>query len=175
MQINEVEIWLPIEGYEGYYEASSFGNIRSLDRLVVHSTGTRRVYKGTKLVPGLSNEYLNVQLSKGGKQISIGVHILICNTFYDNPENKKTVNHKDGNKLNNREDNLEFATSSEQHIHAHRTGLKGMNSRALNINQAKEIKSLISAGVKAKDISSKYNISVRTVFNIKSGFTWNKA
>lgn len=118
-----MEIWKPIPGYEGYYEASSEGRIRSVDRLQVTHTGKHRFIRGKVLKLNHSQEYLSVELNADGKHKSYSVHRLIAAAFLPNPENKPTVNHIDGNKLNNCVANLEWATWSENNLHAFRTGL----------------------------------------------------
>ena len=106
------EIFLPIKGYEGLYEVSNFGRVRTIKR---QGTDTR-ILKGSIDHTG----YHRISLAKDGVHKSHGVHRLVCSTFIDNPENKQTVNHKDGNKLNNHVDNLEWMTYSENHTHAYR-------------------------------------------------------
>lgn len=173
MQIKEE--WKSIERYEGLYEVSSLGRVRSLDRLVIYSNGKRRIHKGTVLSPGVSNGYYQVSLARGGKNVQRQIHVLVCTAFHLNPEHKRTVNHKDGDKLHNHKDNLEWATHSEQHLHAHANNLKGRNSRALSIEQVRAIKELLKTSITKIEIARRFNISVRTVFNIQNGFTWKKA
>ena len=117
------EIWKPIPGYEGYYEVSNLGRVKSLDREHITSNGKHRSIKGRMLKLNLSQEYANVELNKEGHPHVYSVHRLVAMTFIPNPENKQTVNHKDGDKLNNVVDNLEWMTWSENNKHAHETGL----------------------------------------------------
>ena len=103
------EIWRPIEGYEGLYEVSNTGQVRSLDRYVIDSLGHRKFYKGKVLIPVKSNlGYLFVSLYCNGKHKRITVHRLVAQTFISNPDNLPEVNHRDEDKTNNRIDNLEF-------------------------------------------------------------------
>lgn len=96
------EIWKPIPNYEGYYEASNLGRIRSVYRY-------KRVLK-----PMISNTgYERVDLFKNRHRKQYSVHRLVAITFIDNPDNKPFVNHRDENKINNCADNLEWVTHVE--------------------------------------------------------------
>lgn len=106
------EIWKPIYGYNGLYEISNFGNVKSLN---YNHTNKSRIMK-----PSLSR-YYSVELGKGNKQL---IHRLVASAFIENPENKQQVNHRNGIKTDNHIDNLEWVTSSENTIHAYKTGLQ---------------------------------------------------
>ena len=104
-----IEEWRPIVGYEGLYEVSSYGRVRSLDMYVKARYGNYRLHKGKVLSPGKdTNGYLKVNLCCNGKHKVISVHRLVAQTFILNPDNLPEVNHKDEDKSNNRVDNLEF-------------------------------------------------------------------
>lgn len=116
------EVWKDIPGFEGKYQASTFGRIRSLDREITRSYSNRRGEHKAKLkgkvltlVSG-AQEYLVVPLGKNNP--SCRVHRLIAKTFIPNPENKPMINHIDGNVKNNNIDNLEWCTNQENQIHA---------------------------------------------------------
>lgn len=101
------EIWKDIEGYEGLYQVSNMGRVRSVDKYVQnHSKLNFKKGKLKKLRPK-DNKYLIVDLYKGNKPKTLYVHRLVAFAFIDNPLNKETVNHKDGNVQNNCVDNLE--------------------------------------------------------------------
>ena len=103
------EEWRPIEGYEGLYEVSNLGRVRSLDMYVKSRYGNYRLHKGKVLSPAKdTNGYLFVNLTYNGKHNTIRVHRLVALTFIPNPDNLPEVNHKDEDKSNNRVDNLEF-------------------------------------------------------------------
>lgn len=107
----ENEIWKPVVGYEGLYEVSNLGRVRSLDRYAKQPKGGLRLIKGRIL-----NQYINrcgylfVSLSKNGKVKKITIHRLVAQAFIPNPDNLPEVNHKDECKTNNRADNLEYCT-----------------------------------------------------------------
>lgn len=117
------EIWKDIKGYEGLYQISNFGNVKSLDRYIINKNGDKQYFPGKYLTQGVSDNYLKVTLSKSNKQRTFRVHILVARTFIPNPENKPEVNHMDGDKSNNRVDNLEWNTRSENELHAYKNGL----------------------------------------------------
>ena len=105
------EIWRPIVGYEGLYEVSSYGRVRSLDRYVKGKS--YRLHKGKVLSPGKNSRgYLSAVLSYNGKHKAITVHRLVAETFLPNPDNLPEINHKDEDKTNNSVDNLEWCDRS---------------------------------------------------------------
>lgn len=120
------EVWKPIPNFPNY-EASSLGRIRSITHSTVQNNpyGNKQIctYKG-KILNQLphygKSPYLSVNLA--GKRRS--VHRLVCSAFHQNIENKRCVNHIDGNKQNNKADNLEWVTDSENHIKAYEIGLQ---------------------------------------------------
>ena len=127
-----VESWKDIKGFEGYYQISNFGNVRSLDRYVINNkNGGERFINGKlmKLTKVKGREesdtkYLVVNLrSYGSNKVSL-VHRLVAEAFIPNPNNMPEINHKDGNKENNFVDNLEWCTYSENNQHAIDTKLR---------------------------------------------------
>ena len=97
------ELWRPVVGFEGLYDVSNLGRVRSLN---YNKTGRCKLLKLTKNGSG----YLNVHLSKDGKAKIFLVHRLVAKTFIPNPNNLPFVNHKDENPLNNCVENLEWCT-----------------------------------------------------------------
>lgn len=112
--------WKPIPGFEGYYEASNDGNIRSVDHEVPFlSRGyikTKRLIKGKILTKHIRGKYYFVALHKDGVRHPENVHRLIALTFIPNPENKPCVDHRNGKCLDNRVENLRWATFSENSL-----------------------------------------------------------
>lgn len=110
------EEWKPINGFEGLYEISSYGRVKSFKS---HPSG--KILK-TNLD---ANGYPKISLSKKGAKKDTTVHRLVAETYLPRVDGKTCVNHIDGNKANNRLDNLEWCTYSENIKHAIRTGLYG--------------------------------------------------
>jgi hypothetical protein len=121
----KTEIWKDITGYEGLYQVSNLGRVKSLPR--ERKTYGKRTYKTKSLLmdaPISEKGYLRVCLSKDGKQRSYFVHRLVAVAFLDNKNSYPVVNHINGNKLDNRIENLEFCTQSHNVKEAYRIGLE---------------------------------------------------
>lgn len=119
------EIWRNITGYEGLYQISTLGRVKSF-----HNDGERIL----KLQ--ISSGYYRVNLNKNGSNKNFRVHILVAKAFIPNPENKPVVNHKDLNTMNCRVDNLEWSTYSENTKHAWDNGAT-TSQRGVHNSQAK--------------------------------------
>ena len=106
---DRVEVWKDIRDYEGLYQGSNLGRMRSLDRWVKSKSGSVRLCKG-KILKLCTDKYgyLKVGLWKNNKVKTYYVHRLVAEVFLPNPNNYKEVNHKDENKLNNVVSNLEW-------------------------------------------------------------------
>jgi hypothetical protein len=156
------ETWKAIPGYEGIYEASTRGRIRSLHRIVKRISRHGNMCTLTigarvmRFKPGGTSPYLMVTLSKEGIISRQIVHRLIALTFIPNPENKKEVNHLDGNKLNNKPDNLAWVTRSENTRHAmdnmlvFNKGVYNPYARAVTIDNGSDKKSFFTQREAAK-------------------------
>lgn len=113
------EVWKPIEGYGGVYEVSNFGNVRSY----------RNNKHGTKLLPhflvGRCGKYYKTVIlcDKEIGNKTVNIHALVAKHFVPNPNGLNEINHIDGNKMNNRADNLEWCTHEQNMKHAVETGL----------------------------------------------------
>lgn len=105
------EIWKDIEGYEGIYQVSNLGRVRSLDRIVVRKNGYQLPCKG-QFVTAVSHKggYIYVGLTKDGRKRNLKMHRLVAAAFIPNPDQLPEVNHKDEDKTNNRTDNLEWCS-----------------------------------------------------------------
>lgn len=123
----KIEVWKDIKGYEGLYQVSNLGRVKSFDvyiKVGIKNAETA-LHKGRILKPMKNRQgYMRVELCKGGERKAIFVHRLVASVFIENPENKVCVNHIDGDKQNNCVENLEWCTYSENMQHAFDTGLK---------------------------------------------------
>lgn len=159
MKIMNREVWKDIKGYEKLYQVSNLGNIKTLD------------YNHTKkehlLKPILQQDgYYAVNLMKDGKRKRERINRLVAEHYIDNPKNLPSVNHIDGNKLNNKVSNLEWCTYKYNTQHALKTGLiKTIPVFCYNLNNAK------SKIFKSLKYASQYlNISEETIrYHISSG------
>lgn len=115
--------WVPIVGYEGLYEVSSQGDVRSIDRLETTKGNYLKKRRGVSLKPGKVRGYNRVSLCKNGCIKQISVHRLVAEAFIPNPDNKPCINHKNAIKSDNRVENLEWCTHSENTLHAIENGL----------------------------------------------------
>ncbi len=107
------EIWKPIAGYEGCYEVSNLGRVRSLERYVPSKCGSCRIVRASDVKQRLSNKgYFRVYLCVSQVRKWKYVHRLVAEAFIPNPNNYPCVNHKDENPKNNCVDNLEWCTYS---------------------------------------------------------------
>lgn len=114
------EIWKDIKGYEGKYMISDFGNVKALSQTIVYSNGHEYQKKGhTKKTTVNAQGYKVVSLWSHNVGKVFLVHRLVAETFIENPQNKRQVNHLDGDKTNNHISNLEWATVSENIDHAY--------------------------------------------------------
>ena len=107
------EVWKDVEGYEGFYQVSNLGRVKSLGRIIVTRYGkTQTIYERVLKIKIHKFGYLEVSLHSNGKSKTYKVHRLVAEAFIPNPDGLLEVNHIDENKSNNRVDNLEWCSSS---------------------------------------------------------------
>ena len=118
----ENEIWKEVIDFENY-EVSNLGKVRRKQAETIYKDG-RVAHFSSNILKQSPNKkgYMRVYLSKNSNKYTKTVHRIVAETFILNPENKRTVNHKDCNKLNNSVDNLEWATNLENIQHAFKNG-----------------------------------------------------
>lgn len=163
------EIWKAIEGYEGLYEISNIGNVRSVDRYihkVERGTPCVSFCRGRILSPGDNGKgYQFVLLNYKGKSKSYYIHRLVAMAFIPRVKGKDYINHKDGNKKRNNVDNLEWCTTAENNEHKmkvikHFTSLLGRS----NVKNRKKI-GLFKNGVLVEKFDSLKEASVKLHLN----------
>lgn len=176
--------WRPIIGYEGFYEVSNTGLVRSVDRIIKSKDGSYKHLKGslrklTRTTQRGEAGYYVVSLRKNGSFLLAFVHILVAKAFIPNPQNLPTVNHVDGNKGNNNVWNLEWATYSDNNIHALATGLRKprgtivgqYNAQGILVNQYPSVcEAARQSGINRSLISHCVNGRVKSA----GGFYWYK-
>lgn len=117
------EIWKDIKGYEGLYEVSNYGNVKSLERYVNHEEeGFKKIIRERILKKEIQNGYERVSLCNNGVSKRFFVHRLVAYSFIENKNNKPFVNHINSTRNDNFVSNLEWCTASENSIHGYKHG-----------------------------------------------------
>lgn len=167
------EIWKDVVGYEGLYQVSNFGRIKSLESIYEYmQQGVRAFRKKKELIVKqvLTNSgYYVTCLHKKGKLRQRLTHRLVAQAFIPNTENKPQINHIDGNKLNKRVENLEWSTGSENIIHAHKTGLFKNQKPIIQLKDG----IVIACYESIADINRKTGFTRKNVRNALNGKTSN--
>lgn len=167
------EIWKDVIGFEGYYQVSNMGRVKSLDRISNH-----RLRKGKILsLKQKHNGYLEGAFSLYGKRTMFLAHREVAKSFLKNSYSYETVNHIDGNKINNMATNLEWLSIQKNIEHAFKTGLRSStgekNCKAkLTENDVIKIKELFLLGYSNSSIAKKYDVSEGAIWFIRNKKTW---
>lgn len=144
-----MEIWKDVVGYETLYQVSNLGRVKSLDMKLPykrHSKTTFRIRKGKILTPAtMKNGYLRVEMSRNGIHKLNLVHRLVAQAFIPNINNYREINHINCNKSDNRIENLEWVSSSQNKIHAIENKLYKIEKQILQIKNGIVIKEWKSA------------------------------
>jgi len=181
------EKWADIIGYEGLYQVSSLGRVRSLDRRVLCRRGDYKRYKSTRagsvLSPGVaSNDYLTVSLSSGGEQKTRTVHSLVLESFVGNrPSKRHECRHLDGDRTNNKLNNLSWGTPEEngedrkRHMAERAAGT--LTKTKLSREEVLEIVGILknkSYGRPTyKEIGLEFGVGASSIHNIDHGKSWS--
>lgn len=179
-----METWKPVIGYEGIYEISNTGLVKSLSRNkhCGHEMSKPQITKERILTIRTDRlGYTRVKLSKNGVSKLLYLHRLIAKAFIENPKSSKEVNHIDGDKSNNEISNLEWCTRSENLKHAFKNGLKRAkkgeenNKAKLNVTEVKEIRKLYNTGKYTQvNIAKTFNVTSATISGIVNFNTWKE-
>ena len=125
------EVWKDISGYEGVYQVSNLGRVKSMRKW---SSVQGRYCQREKILKQYQSKtgYLQINLkSEGTRKLGL-IHRLVAQAFIPNPDNKREVNHINGNKTDNRVENLEWCTSQYNTVHAYKTGLETHPTRKIS-------------------------------------------
>lgn len=160
------EIWKDIVGYEGLYQVSNLGNVKSF----------KKDKNGILLKPGKNTSgYLYVILYKNINKKCITIHRLVMLAFKKNIFNKLEINHINGIKTDNTVENLEWCTCSENIKHAYKIGLK--TAKGENHNRSKltneQVIAIRNDNRVQHIIAKDYNVSKATIWHIKHKKLWN--
>lgn len=176
------EAWRDIPGWEGLYQASSQGRIRSVTRTVValrHGRMAKATYTGKimALTPrGVRGKYLGVNLSRGDVKRSYMVHRLICHTFHGDPLPGQEAAHNDGNSFNNQAKNLRWATVYENAADKarHGTQRRGVDASKAKLTEQQvcEIRRRKVSGERARTLAEAFGINPQTVHDIVARRSW---
>lgn len=173
-------VWRPVVGWEGLYEVSSDGEIRSLPRIIRRKSRTGNLweeeYAGKVLIPSNTRppgRYHHVVLSADGRRCTKTVHSIVCEAFHGPRPPGHDVAHYDGDGKNNRADNLRWATKVENFDDMLRHGRRNKGERhglsRLTDAQAREI---LESDEKATVIAARMNVNAQAVRRIRRGETW---
>ena len=177
------EIWKDVVGYEGFYQVSNLGRVRSCDRYVEQlsrrGNPANRVIKGRILSPRIARGYSMVTLHSAGLGDQRLIHVLVAQAFIGDRPKDFDINHIDGNKANNRLSNLEYCTRSQNIRHSYKLGLqiplKGELRVEAKLTDAKvlEIRGLIAQGLQGKTIAKMYGVNPSLISKIRTRKLWS--
>jgi hypothetical protein len=171
---NMNEVWKDVVGYEGKYQASNLGQVRSVDRWVTHGRwggDAKRFLKGNLLSQSVASTGYYVVGFRGKKNTDKKeVHALVALTFLGERPAKHHTHHIDENKLNNNISNLEYKSSSNHSSHHH----KGESNYNAKLTAAKvlKIREMIKQGQRQVDIAAHFGVNQVQISKIKLGKTW---
>lgn len=182
------EVWKDIKDYEGIYQVSNFGNVKSLDREVAPNNRVPYWRKGKIFKQSKSNlGYMTVGFTVNNIKVNKYVHRLVAETFITNWCNHPQVNHVDCDKTNNRMYNLEWCTNSQNQIHATKNGLNKLHLHRVAYSEEKNGRSLLTkeqvSEIKqkyipykysAKKLSKEYNVSESCITHILNNTSWKE-
>ena len=154
------EIWKPIIGYEGRYEVSNLGRIKSIKIL-------KPVFR--KITDNYTSR--TIRLSQNGKTTESSVARVMAKAFIPNPENKSCVNHIDNNPQNNSLNNLEWVTYKENTQHSVDSG-RMRNGHKCKLQEDEVMFIRNNKSIPVKILSIKYNVSIQAIYNVLKNKNW---
>lgn len=165
------EEWESVVGWEGFYEVSNYGRIKSLSRIAKGSWKHKNRVLKERIMKQQTNGLgrPTVDLSDGERSKTLQVPLLVAKAFIPNPDNKPQLNHIDGNPANNHISNLEWVTRSENMKHAWENGLRQHYTTKLSDNDIKKMRIYREFGCPVIFIADIFNCSQTYVSNIVNG------
>jgi hypothetical protein len=165
-----VEVWKSIKGYEGIYEISNLGRIKTLSRIIRGRKMPEKIKKLDKTKQG----YLRVELSKNKSKKKYSVHRLVAQTFIENCNKYPCVNHKDENPSNNSVDNLEWCTHLYNNLYnnKHKRNCKKIKQLDKNYNVINIFESVNEASEKNKIIRNEISNCLNKRQKTAGGYHW---
>lgn len=161
------EIWKDIKGFEGYYQVSNFGNVKSLYRIVKRGTNYKSVNERI-LRPYFHGGYPEVVLTISGNKRTFPIHRLVAEAFIPNPNNLPIINHKDENPSNNCVDNLEWCTYS-YNLSYNNIRVKSAISKRKAIRQYTKDGIFIKEWSHAREAAEALNLNKRAIYECCKG------
>ena len=173
--IIDCEIWKPVLHWEGLYEVSDLGNVRSLDRIIYRKNGVPMRHRGKALRPTLNEGRggrLSVHLRDGNRAERREVHVLVCQSFHGpKPSEGMVAAHWDGDASNNKETNIRWATQAENMADAMRHGTLWRGGSGRRPAHAKEVVNSVIAdirgGYSVSDVAMRRSVSLSTAYRLK--------
>lgn len=167
------ELWLPVVGYNGFFEVSNLGNVRSLGRIAKHGRyeGHTRTYFGRLLIPQVAKRggYLTVLLSVGGRRKNCKIHRLVAEAFLLNPNDFPMVNHKDFNRQNNNVENLEWCDAKYNTNYSLHRKPSMLNKRGKPVDAYDRDGNFVSSFASIRDAGRVLNVFGQNICAILSG------
>jgi len=179
------EIWKDIPGYEGMYQISNMGRLKNLERKFWRNHSVTYKYtlytrkENISKLHSWDGDYIRTTLYKNGIKKHIKLHRLVGQLFIPNPKNLPQINHKNGIRYDNKVENLEWCTNSENILHAYRIGLEKAVCGELHHNSVFKNSDIIkircmyeTGNYSMRELAKKYNVDKDTIKCIVRRETW---
>ena len=170
------ELWHPVFGWEGWYEVSNIGRVRSIARTILHPKGVRQL-RGRLLSPSSSSKgYAIVHLCRQGQRVNRSIHRLVAQAFIGLAPDGAQVLHGNGDKWDNRVTNLRYGNQSDNERDKIFAGNSNRGSRnrtaRLTACDVLTIRRALAAGQSASSLAREYGVAKPTIFDIKTRRSW---
>ena len=181
MENTSQEQWRSITGYDGIYEVSNLGRVRSLDRWVRYKNGRVQHYPGTiktlhEFGGCVGNRYHSVALSRNARLSTRYVHHLVAEEFIGPRPVGHDVCHNDNSRKNNNVLNLRYDTRAGNFADKHAAGtIPTDKNNILDVTDVRLIRTKLDEGMKGQDIAALFKVTPSTISQIKTGRIWSRA